>query len=90
MQKYFAAAALLLIMLVISRVLLLKSKRITAFKFGALDKKDYIIPPFAQLYIFLVLAKAGCRCLTARPTRITAAKQGDISDTEPIAIHSAS
>ena len=59
MQRYFAAAALaLLILLVIGRVLLLKSKGIAAFKFGAMDKKDFLIPPFALLYIYIVLAGA--------------------------------
>ncbi len=59
MQKYFAAAAFaLLILLVAGRVLLLKSKGITAFKFGELDKKDFFIPPFVLLYIYIVLAGA--------------------------------
>ncbi len=59
MQKYFAAAALmLLILLVIGRVQLLKAKGIAAFKFGAMDKKDFIIPPFALFYIYIVLAGA--------------------------------
>ncbi len=58
MQKYIAAAALaLLILLVAGRVLLLKAKVIAAFKFGAMDRKDFIIPPFALLYIYIVLAE---------------------------------
>jgi protein-S-isoprenylcysteine O-methyltransferase Ste14 len=59
MQRYIAVAALvLLILLVAGRVLLLKSKGIAAFKFGALDKKDFLLPPFALLYIYIVLAGA--------------------------------
>ena len=51
MQKYIAAATIiLLITMVITRVLVLKKQGIQAMQFGAIDKKDFIIPPFAFFY----------------------------------------
>jgi protein-S-isoprenylcysteine O-methyltransferase Ste14 len=59
MQKYIAAATLLsLVTIVITRVLLLKKQGIPAMQFGALDKKDFLIPPFAFFYFYLVFANA--------------------------------
>ena len=59
MQKYMAALTfLLLIGLVVTRLQLLKRKGIQAMQFGKLDKKDYLIPPFALFYFYLVLAHA--------------------------------
>src|SRR5579862_7533585 len=59
MQRYIAAATLvLLVTMVISRVMLLKKQGIEAMKFGAIDKKDFLIPPFAFFYFYLVFAKA--------------------------------
>ena len=57
MQKYIAAATIvLLITMVISRVLVLKKQGIQAMQFGAIDKKDFLIPPFAFFYFYLVFA----------------------------------
>lgn len=47
-----------LIGLVLTRVLLLKRTGIEAMNFGKLDKKDFLIPPFALFYIYLVFAAA--------------------------------
>lgn len=57
MQGYFAVATIaLLVILVPSRALLLKKMGIAAFKFGKMDKKDYLIIPFALLYFYMILA----------------------------------
>jgi protein-S-isoprenylcysteine O-methyltransferase Ste14 len=57
MQKYFAVATfVLMIGMVIFRVVSLKKLGIDAFKFAKLDKKDLLIPPFAFLYFYLILA----------------------------------
>jgi protein-S-isoprenylcysteine O-methyltransferase Ste14 len=59
MQKYFAAATLVLMMtLVLSRIFMLRRRGVAAMKFGELDKKDYFIPPFALFYFYLVFARA--------------------------------
>ena len=57
MQKYIAATTIiLLITMVITRVLVLKKQGIQAMQFGAIDKKDFLIPPFAFFYFYLVFA----------------------------------
>ncbi len=59
MQKYFAALTILLLMgMVLTRAMLLRSKGIEAIKFGKLDKTDFLIPPFALFYFYLVFAHA--------------------------------
>ncbi len=59
MQKYFAIATfIILIGMVITRVRLLKRNGIEAMNFGKLDKTDFLIPPFALFYIYLVFANA--------------------------------
>ena len=59
MQRYFAAATLImLIVLVISRTIMMKKRGVEAFKFGELDKKDFLIPPFVLLYFYVVFASA--------------------------------
>jgi protein-S-isoprenylcysteine O-methyltransferase Ste14 len=59
MQRYFAVITiLLLVSMVITRVFLLKRQGVDAFKFGKIDKKDFIIPPFALFYFYLILANA--------------------------------
>ncbi|MCL1847876.1 MAG: isoprenylcysteine carboxylmethyltransferase family protein [Coriobacteriia bacterium] len=50
------AAFLLLIVCVLVRVRLLKSLGIDAFRFGKMDKKDFIIPPFALVFLYLLIA----------------------------------
>jgi protein-S-isoprenylcysteine O-methyltransferase Ste14 len=57
MPKYVAAlTVVLLIGMVLTRVLLMRRKGIEAMSFGKLDKTDFIIPPFALFYFYLVFA----------------------------------
>ena len=57
MQGYFALATIiLLIILVLSRVFLMNKMGIKAMKFGEIDKKDFLIPPFALLLFYLIFA----------------------------------
>jgi protein-S-isoprenylcysteine O-methyltransferase Ste14 len=59
MQKYLAALTfILLIGLVIGSVQNLKRKDVEAMKFGKLDKTDFLIPPIALFYFYLVFASA--------------------------------
>jgi protein-S-isoprenylcysteine O-methyltransferase Ste14 len=59
MQKYFAVLTLiLLVSMVIIRVLMLKKKGIKAMHFGKTDKRDFLIPPFALIYFYLIIASA--------------------------------
>jgi len=53
-----ALTVLLLLSMVLSRVLLLKRQGITAMKFGAIDKTDFLIPPFMLFYFYLLFAAA--------------------------------
>lgn len=56
MQGYFAIITIiLLVIMVICRILIMRKKGIKALKFGELDKKDFIIPPFVLLYFYLIL-----------------------------------
>ena len=57
MQGYFAALTLAVLLgMVWGRVLLLRRNGIKAVKFGAIDRKDFLIPPFALFYFYLVFA----------------------------------
>lgn len=59
MQKYFAALTVVLLLgMVLARIVLLKKRGTKAFYFGNIDKKDYLIPPFALLYFYLIFAAA--------------------------------
>jgi protein-S-isoprenylcysteine O-methyltransferase Ste14 len=59
MQRYVGAIALLLLLgMVWCRELFMRRKGIKAIHFGNLDKKDFLIPPFAFLYFYLVFAAA--------------------------------
>ncbi len=59
MTKYFAVLTLLLMMgMVLTRVFIMKNKGVSAMHFGKIDKTDYIIPPFALFYFYLVFAAA--------------------------------
>jgi hypothetical protein len=59
MQGYLAVLTfVLLIGLVITRSLMLRQEGVSAFHFGKLDKKDFLIPPFALFYFYTVLANA--------------------------------
>lgn len=53
---YFAIMTLILVILmVLSRVGILRRKGIEAMKFGDMDKKDYIAIPFVLLYFYIIL-----------------------------------
>jgi len=57
MPEYFAVLTLVLMLgMVLTRALLLKRRGIEVMKFGKLDKSDFLIPPFALFYIYLVIA----------------------------------
>lgn len=59
MPGYLAALTVVfMIGLVLTRVMLLKRKGIEAFNFGKIDKTDFLIPPFALFYFYLIFAHA--------------------------------
>ncbi len=59
MQRYLAALTIVLMIgMVLTRVALMRRKGIEAVKFGRTHKTDFLIPPFALLYIYLVFAAA--------------------------------
>jgi protein-S-isoprenylcysteine O-methyltransferase Ste14 len=59
MPKMFGAVtALLLLGIVWARVLLMRRKGIRAFYFGEIDKKDFLVPPLAIFYFYIVFAAA--------------------------------
>jgi protein-S-isoprenylcysteine O-methyltransferase Ste14 len=59
MQRYFGALTMVLLLgMVWCRVVLLRRRGIKAVRFGAIDKKDFLIPPFALFYFYLVFAAA--------------------------------
>lgn len=59
MPGYFAALTIILLLgMVLTRALLLKRKGIEAIHFGKLDKKDFLIPPFALFYFYMIFAAA--------------------------------
>ena len=59
MPRYIAALVLpLLIVLVLTRVWLLSRRGTGAMHFGKIDKKDFLLPPFALFYFYCVFAGA--------------------------------
>jgi protein-S-isoprenylcysteine O-methyltransferase Ste14 len=59
MEKYFGALTLaLLLAMVLIRVRLMRRKGIRAIHFGNIDKADFLIPPFALFYFYIVFAAA--------------------------------
>jgi protein-S-isoprenylcysteine O-methyltransferase Ste14 len=57
--KYLAALTMLLLPgMVWTRVLLLRRKGVKAVHFGNIDKKDFLIPPFALFYFYVVSGNA--------------------------------
>jgi len=57
MPRYYAAATLVLLLgMVLTRVWLMKRHGIRAMHFGRLDNKDFLIPPIALFYLYLVFA----------------------------------
>jgi protein-S-isoprenylcysteine O-methyltransferase Ste14 len=59
MQRYFGALTIVLLLgMVWGRVLLMRKAGIKATRFGEIDKKDLLIPPFAFFYFYLIFAAA--------------------------------
>jgi protein-S-isoprenylcysteine O-methyltransferase Ste14 len=59
MPGYFAALTIVLMLgMVLTRVFLMKRKGIEAMNFGKIDKTDFLIPPFALFYFYIVFAAA--------------------------------
>ena len=59
MPKYFGALTLVLLVgMVLTRVFLLKRWGIYAMKFGNIDRKDFLILPFALFYFYYAFAAA--------------------------------
>ena len=59
MPRYFAALTIVLLLgMVLTRVVMMKRRGIKAMHFGDLDKKDFLIPPFALFYFYVVFAAA--------------------------------
>ena len=59
MQKYFAAATfVLLVVAVVIRAQLMRRKGIRAVLFGQIDRLDFLLPPFALFYFYLIIANA--------------------------------
>jgi protein-S-isoprenylcysteine O-methyltransferase Ste14 len=74
MPAYLGAAAIVLLLgMVLSRVVLLKREGIAAMKFGAIDKTDFLIPPVMLFYFYLVFAHAfGWPTIATRPLFLSA------------------
>jgi protein-S-isoprenylcysteine O-methyltransferase Ste14 len=59
MPGYFAALTIVLMLgMVLTRVVMMRRRGIQAMNFGKIDKTDFLIPPFALFYFYLVLAAA--------------------------------
>jgi protein-S-isoprenylcysteine O-methyltransferase Ste14 len=59
MPGYFAALTIVIMIgMVVTRALLLKKSGLEALHFGRIDRKDFLIPPFALFYFYCVFAAA--------------------------------
>jgi protein-S-isoprenylcysteine O-methyltransferase Ste14 len=59
MPQYLGALTIVLLLgMVLTRVFLLKRQGIKALKFGSIDKTDFLIPPFALFYFYVLFAAA--------------------------------
>jgi protein-S-isoprenylcysteine O-methyltransferase Ste14 len=59
MPKYLGALTIVLLLgMVLSRVFLLRRQGIKAMKFGKTHKTDFLIPPFAFFYFYVIFAAA--------------------------------
>ena len=58
MPKYFGALTIVILGMVLTRVFLLKRQGIKAMKLGSTDKTDFLIPPLALFYFYLLFAAA--------------------------------
>ena len=59
MPKYIGPLTIVLMLgMVLARVFILKTRGIKAMRFGETDKTDFLIPPFALFYFYIVFAAA--------------------------------
>ena len=59
MPRYFGALTLVLLLgMVLTRALLMRRGGTKAIHFGEIDKTDFLIPPFALFYFYIVFAAA--------------------------------
>jgi protein-S-isoprenylcysteine O-methyltransferase Ste14 len=59
MQRYLAALTIVLMLgTVLARVAMLRRQGVRAMSFGKQDKTDFLIPPFAFFYFYVVFAHA--------------------------------
>ncbi len=59
MPKYLAALTIVLMLgMVLTRVLLMRRMGMGVVKFGKIDKTDFLIPPFALFYFYIVFSAA--------------------------------
>ena len=59
MPRYFAALTIVVLLgMVLSRVFIMKSLGIKAMHFASADKKEFLIPPFAFFYFYIIFAAA--------------------------------
>ena len=59
MERYFGLLTIVLLpAMVLIRARLMKSEGLQAIHFGRIDKKDFLIPPFALFYFYIVVAAA--------------------------------
>lgn len=59
MPKYFGALTIVILLgMVLTRVFQLKRQGIKAMKLGSTDKTDFLIPPLALFYFYLLFAAA--------------------------------
>jgi protein-S-isoprenylcysteine O-methyltransferase Ste14 len=59
MQNYLGALTIaLMVGMVLARIAMLRQVGVRAMNFGKQDKTDFLIPPFAFFYFYLVFAKA--------------------------------
>jgi protein-S-isoprenylcysteine O-methyltransferase Ste14 len=59
MPKYLGALTIVLLLgMVLTRIAVLRRQGIEAMKFGNLDKTDFLIPPFALFYFYVLFAEA--------------------------------
>jgi hypothetical protein len=66
MPRYLATLTIVLLLgIMLARVAMLRRQGVRAMNFGKQDKTDFLIPPFAFFYFYLVLADAfGWRTVT--------------------------
>jgi protein-S-isoprenylcysteine O-methyltransferase Ste14 len=59
MTQYLGATTLILLVgMVVTRVLMLRRGGISAMQFGKIDKSDFLLPPFALFYFYIIFAHA--------------------------------